>query len=154
MTKTLHLQTYLDAPPDKVWAALNTPRLLRHVARPILTFQPINPKALPETWGEGAYSVRLWFFGVLPVGRQVIDVSYPPPKGDTRFIRDNGHSALIRRWDHVISVAPEGEGTRYTDEVAIDAGLLTLPAYWFAKWFYGHRQRRWRALVRRGLDVA
>ena len=41
----------------------------------------------------------------------------------------------------------EGVGTRYTDEVSIDAGLFTLPIYIYAFIFYSYRQMRWRKLV-------
>jgi hypothetical protein len=40
--------------------------------------------------------------------------------------------------------------TRYTDEVEIHAGLLTVPAWLFALAFYGHRQRRLNRLVAAG----
>jgi hypothetical protein len=37
--------------------------------------------------------------------------------------------------------------TRYTDQVEIHAGLLTVPAWLFAQAFYLHRQRRLNRLV-------
>ncbi len=56
----------------------------------------------------------------------------------------------MRRWDHWIFVAAEGGGTRYTDRVNVEAGLLT-PFIWrFARVFYGHRQRRLRAFAADG----
>lgn len=143
----VEISTYLEASPDQVWDALQKPRLLFFVARPILRFTPVDPPDFPERWIAQDYTVRLWFLGVLPLGRQIIGLSHPPAEGDVRFIRDNGRSAIIRRWDHLISIAPENGGTRYTDRVEIAAGLLTPFIVMFAHVFYRHRQRRWRHLV-------
>ncbi len=64
-------------------------------------------------------------------------------------LRDDGYSALISKWDHWITVAPDKDGgTRYSDEVEVSAGALT-PFIWaFAQIFYWHRQRRWRGLAK------
>jgi hypothetical protein len=88
-------------------------------------------------------------FGVIPIGWQTIGIELPgAPTGEYR-LRDNGHGPLIERWDHMIEIAPEGEGTRYTDRVHIEAGLLTPLVAAFARAFYAHRQRRWQRLVAR-----
>lgn len=150
--RTVLLETYLNAPADRVWEAVNTPRLLAYAAWPILRFAPVTPKSFPDRWADGAYVVRLWFLGILPIGKQVVDVSRPVAEGPTRFIRDNGRSAIISRWDHLISITQDGAGTRYVDQIQIDAGFLTPFVAAFAQWFYAHRQRRWRKLVDAGFD--
>jgi len=143
----VEISTRFEASPDQVWEALQKPRLLQFVARPILHFTPIDPPQFPERWTPRDYTVRMWFLGVLPVGRQIIGLSHPPAEGDERLIRDNGRSAIIKRWDHLISIAPEDGGTRYTDRVEIEAGLFTPFIVAFAQVFYRHRQRRWRHLI-------
>jgi len=97
----------------------------------------------------------MFLFGVIPLGWQAIVITLPEPEGNSRFVRDNGYSLLIRRWDHWITIEPAGDGTctRYTDTVHVDAGLLTPLIAGFAKVFYAHRQRRWRALARRGFSA-
>lgn len=64
-------------------------------------------------------------------------------------LRDNGHSVLISKWDHWVTVTPgPNGGTNYSDEVEVSAGALT-PFIWaFAQIFYWHRQRRWRGLAK------
>lgn len=64
-----------------------------------------------------------------------------------RFLRDNGYGPLIQVWDHWIEISPEGDGTRYVDRVTVEAGWLTPLISGFAKLFYSHRQRRWKALA-------
>ncbi|MEL6922249.1 MAG: hypothetical protein AAFO77_14775 [Pseudomonadota bacterium] len=148
----VELTTFLDAKPDRVWHELQRPQLLFHVAHPILQFTPVEPKVLDETWQAREYLVAMRLCGLVPIGRQVVDISLPPQPGGTRAIRDNGRSAMIRRWDHLITVASEGDGTRYTDRVEIEAGVLTPFIVLFAHWFYRHRQNRWRRLVARDFD--
>jgi hypothetical protein len=57
---------------------------------------------------------------------------------------------VIRVCDHQILLEDFLGMTRYTDEVEIQAGLLTLPAWLFALAFYGHRQRRLKRLLATG----
>jgi hypothetical protein len=69
---------------------------------------------------------------------------------ERREIQTREHDPLIRRWDHRIQFEPLGpDSSRYTDEVEVEAGLLTPVAWAFAQWFYRHRQRRWRRVARR-----
>ncbi|MEM7641401.1 MAG: hypothetical protein AAF366_02615 [Pseudomonadota bacterium] len=144
--------TYLAAPPDRVWQEVQRPALLRFVAAPLIRFRAVDPSVWPDIWPEGPHVVSMWLLGGLPLGRQVIDISRPATSGSERVLRDNGHSASIRRWDHHLVVAPEGEGTLYTDRVEIDARWRTPVVAAFAKSFYAHRQRRWQALVAADFD--
>ena len=147
----VELSTVLDAPPERVWEEVNRPALLRFVAHPFVRFDPLDPPAFPERWEEREYRVRVRQLGVIPLGWQVIRIERPAPVGGTRYLRDNGRGALARRWDHLITVAPAGPGrTRYTDRVEIEAGPLTPFVWAYARAFYAHRQRRWRALVAEG----
>jgi hypothetical protein len=143
--------TILPASPDAVWAALQRPAVLLRVARPLVHIEPIDPPAFPATWDEGAYRVRMWLFGVVPLGGQVLRVERLPPVGAKRRLRDDGHGLLAQRWDHLITIEPTGTGqTRYTDRVDIEAGVLTPLVWTFAHVFYAHRQRRWHALIAEG----
>lgn len=64
-------------------------------------------------------------------------------------IQSRESDALIKRWDHLITIRKIDENhCHYIDEIEIDAGLLTPFVWTWAIWFYRHRQRRWRALVR------
>lgn len=65
---------------------------------------------------------------------------------------DAGYSDLIKVWDHKIRLADLDGRTRYTDEVEIRAGLLTVPAWLFAWAYYTHRQRRLNRLVASGFE--
>ena len=144
------LSSYLDAPIDRIWIEVQRPELLFFVASPLLQFRPVVPSHLPERWEVGDYVVSMAWRGIVPLGRQTISISYPEAPDGSKRLRDNGHSAMIRRWDHLITLEPDGSGTRYTDRVKIEAGFITLPVAKFAESFYAHRQRRWRELVEAG----
>ena len=63
-------------------------------------------------------------------------------------IQSREHDAVITRWDHLISIKPLADNlSTYRDVIDIDAGSLTPLVGAWAKWFYRHRQRRWRALA-------
>ncbi|BDW81000.1 hypothetical protein MACH24_04380 [Erythrobacter sp. Dej080120_24] len=155
MARRVSLTTELDCSPDDAWQHVQTTRLLQHIAAPLIRFLPVARQEFPEIWTEGEYRAWMFLFGVIPLGWQAIVITLPEPEGNSRFVRDNGYSLLIRRWDHWITIEPAGDGTRtrYTDTVHVDAGLLTPLIAGFAKVFYAHRQRRWRALARRDFSA-
>jgi len=146
-----HLSSHLPGPPDKVINQAQTPRLLEYVSHPIMSYKPVEPTRFPKVWEEGTYWVSMKLLGILPIGNQAIGVSYPPVE-DAFVLRDNGHSAMIRAWDHTITISAVGSGTLYRDEVSISAGLFTPVVWLFALLFFSHRQRRWKKLVRREFD--
>jgi hypothetical protein len=152
-TVQLNVSCTLPSPVERAWEALRRPRLLQHVASPVLAFAPIQPPEWPEVWTEGAYLVELRLFGRLPLGRQWIVISFPEVSlgdpGLTFRVRDAGRGQIARRWDHLVTITalPEGR-TRYEDRVDIDAGILTPLVWLFAHLFYRYRQARWRRLAR------
>ena len=80
------LATQLPCPLAEVIAQVRTPRLLRQVASPLLSFSPLAPAEFPDTWSEGTYWVKLKLFGVLPIGRQAIVITYPQMENAQTFM--------------------------------------------------------------------
>lgn len=112
-----------------------------------------EPGGFPQRWTGGPHRVTLHLFGVIPLGPQAIDISWPAsPPGEARP-RDNGHGPLIKRWDHAITVRDNGDGTTtYCDVLDIGAGLLTAFVWLSAQLLFINRQRRLLSLARTGLD--
>jgi hypothetical protein len=130
----IDLSTQLPCSLAEVVAQVRTPHLLRQVASPL-------------------HWVRLKLFGVLPIGRQAIVISYPQTENAQTFmLRDNGYSPLINKWDHLITAQEVNGGTLYRDSVTIKAGILTPFVWLFARLFYAHRQRRWATLAANGFN--
>ncbi len=139
--------------PETVWQMVQRPELLRHIAWPLIRFAPASNEGWPVQFADDApVPARLFVFGFIPLGVQWIVPSLHLSEGGEwpKRLRDNGYSRLIKRWDHWITIEPDGQGgTRYRDTVGVDAGLRTPFVWAFAQLFYRHRQRRWRALARR-----
>jgi Protein of unknown function (DUF3703) len=137
--------------PETVWAEVQTAPLLMHIAWPVVRFMPASDQPLETFKPGGRYPVKLRLFGFIPFGTQWIVTSVHEPDAGVwpKRLRDNGYSALISRWDHWITIAPDDDGgTHYSDEMDISAGIVT-PVIWaFAQLFYWHRHRRWRGLAR------
>ncbi|MBI1394292.1 MAG: hypothetical protein GC152_16310 [Alphaproteobacteria bacterium] len=153
----IRVGTILNAPADRVFEEARKPRLLQFVAGGDfggrLAFRPIDPLAFPETWEEREYRVMMLWRGFLPIGEQIIGMELPTPENGRYFVRDNGRSATISRWDHLITIEPTGDGrAAYEDRLDLDAGRLTPVIAAWAKGFYEHRQRRWARLVDAGFD--
>ena len=150
MPTTVELDTLIDAPVETVARHVMTPRLLDFITKPLIKFG--YPKSFDRSgnWPVGEHRMTMRFMGVIPIGWQVIGIELPEsPDAETTLLRDNGYGPLIKRWDHwiVIRPNPDGEGTLYTDRVHIQAGLLTPLIAAYARYFYAHRQKRWRELA-------
>lgn len=144
--RSIHLPCAMEA----CMVHLLDPRLMVHVAAPVVQFRFIDPPNLPSSWKERSYDVGLRLFGRFPLGRQTIRISVVSWTPERVEMRDNGSSARIARWDHHILLAPCGNGCTYTDALDIDAGVLTPLVWLFAWFFFGHRQRRLKRLAKSG----
>jgi hypothetical protein len=148
----LTVSTTLACSPEWAWRKVREPATLLRVASPLLRFELVEPTQLPDLWEDGVYQVKLSMFGVIPAGAQYVvitDIEADDSPGNRRYsIRDNGYGDLANRWDHVITLRENPDGTTfYTDTVDIEAGMLTLGVWLFASVFYRYRQMRWRKLV-------
>jgi hypothetical protein len=149
----MHVQrtVLLSCSPQQCFAEVQTPRLMKYIASPLVRFTPVEPKSLPERWEENEYLVSVRLFGFLPIGRQWANISGRDRSNEIgRFyveLRDNGRGTLMSKWDHLITIQGSGQGCSYTDRVEVKAGLLTPLVWLFAWFFYRHRQRGWQRLV-------
>jgi hypothetical protein len=145
----VHVQTELDCLPERVWNEVQKSALLLVVAHPIVRIEPVDEVDFPVCWAEGAtIRCRSYLFGVVPLGVRTIFLERIDQAA--REIQSRENDPLVRRWDHLITVAAaDGGRTLYRDMVEIEAGLLTLPVWLFASGFYRHRQMRWRRLAKR-----
>lgn len=136
---------------EQVVEQVKKTKLLRYVAHPLVQFEPIDPPVFPNEWSGRTYWVNMKLFGLFPFGKQAIVISVFSNE-DSFTMRDAGHSALIKVWDHRIKIFRGSTEVSYQDEIDIQAGLLTPVVWLFALFFYRHRQRRWRRLVARDFD--
>lgn len=144
------ITTYFQCTEDELWERLIQPSSLTFVSSPILSFEPKNEVALPVEWQVGkSYPLKLYFLTVIPIGKHTIKLVEIDKKSKTIRTMESGR--FVRVWNHNITFREtEPEKVKYTDEIEIKSGLLT-PAIWlFAHFFYRHRQKRWRVLLKSG----
>jgi len=144
--------TVLPCSMETCMTQLLEPRLMVHVAAPVIQFHFIDPPNLPSFWKERDYEVGMRLWGKVMLGRQTIRISVVKWTQERVEMRDNGSSARIPRWDHHLLLEPHRKGCRYTDTVDIDAGKMTPLVWTFAWFFFGHRQRRLKQLATAGFQ--
>ena len=138
------LKLVLDCSPDAAWRAIRSPSVLTAVSAPLTVFTSQEPDGFPELWQAGVHPVEVPAGGLVKIGDQTIDVSYPVRADGVRMLRDTGRGlsgplALITSWEHTMAIAPAPAGrTLYRDRLEFEAGALTLllwPMYWaFWQW--------------------
>ena len=145
------LKETLDCDPDAAWRALRSPAVLQEVSSPLMAMHSEEEAGFPTIWDEGAHPVGLRVLGLIPFGRQRIDLAVSTRQhGRVRILHDTGRGvsgplAVLTRWDHsmAISVDPAGSGkTLYRDQLIFEAGPATLalwPSFW-AFWQWRMRQ--------------
>lgn len=138
------LKQVLDCDPDAAWRAIRSPEVFRAVAAPLMTFASAAP--LGTTWTQGEHPVSARLLGLIPVGEQVIDLTFTQ-RGDVRFVHDTGEAtsgalSIVSYWHHTMAVSPTKDGrTLYRDRLLFDAEPLSL-AVWPALWAFW----QWRGL--------
>lgn len=148
------IQSTLECSAEKAIMAVTTSKLMLTVCKPLVRFVPIRPNILPETWGPGDYTVKIYLFGIIPFGKHTIRISFPKPNSQNLFqLRDSGGGQVAPTWDHLITIQSiSSTWTLYKDDVEIKAGIITFFVWIFAQYYYWHRQRRWKRLVKNNFD--
>lgn len=145
--RQIEMHCSLSVPAERLWEAVCAPSVLQATAWPVFTFTPLDPPAFPERWEMRDYRVRVRLFGVVPLGWQIFGPRYLDAAAQDRVLLDSGRSPLFRHWEHRVTLTPIEGGTRLTDRVAFDAGLLTRPAGLVLRLFFAHRHRRLRSFL-------
>jgi hypothetical protein len=151
------LKMTIDCSPDAAWRAIRSPAVLTAVSKPLTVFTSTEPGGFPELWPAGVHPVEVRAAGLVKIGDQTIDISYPVENtgiagvpatlSGVRMMRDSGRGlsgplSLISRWQHTMAIAEAPGGkTLYRDQLVFEAGLLT-PLLWPMYWAFW----QWRAI--------
>ncbi len=92
----------LKAAQYEVWSQLLKPGLLDFVAYPIINFKYLSQ--LPHQWQVGTYKASLHIFGLVPIGKQYIEIEFPKSENRVLILRDNGYGSTIKKWDHWVTL--------------------------------------------------
>jgi hypothetical protein len=142
------VSTRLDCSAEKAWTEAVKTSVLTRVIWPMARIVPADQGRFPERWSEGlTLRCKSFLWGFIPIGVRMLHFETVDNERFRFCTRE--HDSMVKRWDHVASVVPDGEKhSIYRDVIEIDAGKLTFLVWLWACWFYRHRQRRWRALAR------
>ena len=142
------ISTTFDCTAEQLWDEISRTASLRFIAAPLLHFEPLVAGELDGQWVVGkTYALRLSLFGFLPAGEHRITLARIDHAAN--LIESTESGTLSPVWNHTIRFHSLGDGRlHYTDEIEIQAGLLTWVIWAFAHMFYRHRQRRWKMLLR------
>ena len=126
----------------EAWRALLQRDAFLHATYGMLGFR--GAEEWPENFEEGQLvETQLLIFNFLPAWKHTLHVI--KVDHDNMEIASRERGGLIRQWNHRKWIeGGSGAICKYTDEVDIDAGALTLFVWLFAHIFYRYRQRRMR----------
>ncbi len=144
--KVVNITSIFPASKREVFNQLQRFRTLSEVAKPYITFTPIDGDENLK-WIEGeTFRFQSNLFGLIPFGVHTINVmefNY-----DTR-IYTNEINTYVPMWNHEITLEKiTDDKTRYTDRVELYAGWKTYFVYLWANLFYKHRQKQWIKLLK------
>jgi ligand-binding SRPBCC domain-containing protein len=143
---TIHRQTDLDAPAERVWQAILQPNTMLYVLKGLFSFPALNGRIDPISQGEVGSGWTL-LFHVIPFTRWTIKVVRVDP--DAKVIVTNEHGGMIRCWNHTLHVEErDTTHSRYTDSIEVDAGPLTRIIAACVGFIFSYRQHRLRRLAR------
>lgn len=149
----VHRQAILPAGFADLLETLRRPAFMVATAAPLVELRSAEPEGFPSRWLGGPHRLTLRLFGRIPLGQQVMNLSWPASRQGQAQLHDTGHSPLIKRWDHRIMIKDMGNGSSsFSDTLDIDAGPLT-PIFWLAaQILLSHQKRQLVKLVQQGLD--
>ena len=134
--KTITVSESYAVPAQTLWA-----HVVRYDSLQAMMSGPFVSVQCPPGEEQVGHDVALTFrlFGAVPVGGWRFKVL---ARDDTqRRLLSEEEGTGVRYWRHEINIESEGNGSRLTDTIAIDAGVLTPLIVAFAHRDYTRRHR-------------
>jgi hypothetical protein len=141
---TVRRTTALPISAEVAFDLAQRPATFAYVVRGVLRVPALA--AVPDGFAHAGVeaSGRMWWLGVLPSWTHHLRVVALTP-GE---ILTAEHGGPIRTWNHRLTfVATSPTTCDYTDEIELDAGLLTPAVRLFTTGLFALRQARWRQLA-------
>ena len=148
---TVKKSSVFPAAKDEIFRRLQKLKTLQYIAHPYATFKSVDDTE-ELTWQEdSAFAFHFKLFALIPFGVHTIKVIQFDIEKGIYTQEGNKH---IPVWNHKIILEKINENTtKYTDLVEIQAGWKTLFVYLWANSFYAHRQRKWKRLLKRKIEL-
>lgn len=148
---TVKKSSVFPAAKDEIFRRLQKLKTLQYIAHPYATFKSVDDTE-ELTWQEdSAFAFHFKLFALIPFGVHTITVIQFDIEKGIYTQEGNKHVPV---WNHKIILEKINENTtKYTDIVEIQAGWKTLFVYLWANSFYAHRQRKWKRLLKRNIEL-
>jgi hypothetical protein len=148
---TVKKSSVFPAAKDEIFRRLQKLKTLQYIAHPYATFKSVDDTE-ELTWQEdSAFAFHFKLFALIPFGVHTIKVIQFDIEKGIYTQEGNKHVPV---WNHKIILEKINENTtKYTDIVEIQAGWKTLFVYLWANSFYAHRQRKWKRLLKRKIEL-
>ena len=148
---TVKKSSVFPAAKDEIFRRLQKLKTLQYIAHPYATFKS-DDDTEELTWQEdSAFAFHFKLFALIPFGVHTIKVIQFDIEKGIYTQEGNKHVPV---WNHKIILEKIDENTtKYTDIVEIQAGWKTLFVYLWANCFYVHRQRKWKRLLKRKIEL-
>lgn len=132
--KTVTLTHHYKSPARDVWALATNYGVLAEVMRGLITFT-----GLPEgrTYTGQSVTVMVSLFGKLPP--QPYHMEVLECDDQAMILRSAERGAGVKSWQHTLQVMETEDGCSLSDRIEIDAGWLTTPFAWWARYLYKKR---------------
>lgn len=148
---TVKKSSVFPAAKDEIFRRLQKLKTLQYIAHPYATFKSVDDTE-ELTWQEDSpFAFHFKLFALIPFGVHTIKVIQFDIEKGIYTQEGNKHVPV---WNHKIILEKIDENTtKYTDIVEIQAGWKTLFVYLWANCFYAHRQRKWKRLLKRKIEL-
>ncbi|WP_146348210.1 SRPBCC family protein [Phaeobacter marinintestinus] len=129
-------------PAKQLWALATNLDHLETMNAPLIRFSTLPDGRLRTGL---VIETRVSVYGVLPSQPYRIEVL--TCDDDTMLAQTTESGSGVRSWNHTITVTETENGSRLTDRIEIDAGVLTFAYAWWARKLYRHRDTPRRTLL-------
>ena len=134
--KTVLIENEYAVAPEKLWAIVTDYDALAEVMKGIAAFEGL-PTGRTKTGQK--LSVMVSMFGKLP--NQPYFMEILECDNTSMILRSSERGAGVKSWLHTLTVTETAAGSRLTDHIEIDAGMLTTVFALWAKYLYGARHK-------------
>lgn len=134
--RTVRTDFFYPVAPERLWRLATSYDALGRVMAGLVEFDGL-PEGRTRTGQE--IHVQVSLFGRLPAQPYTMEVL---ECDDSRMIlRSSERGAGVRSWNHRMKVAPAPGGSRLSDTIEIDAGLMTWAFALWARYLYTARHK-------------
>ncbi|MCX7559356.1 hypothetical protein OS190_07215 [Sulfitobacter sp. F26204] len=134
--RTVHIENDYAVAPERLWAVATSYDALAEIMQGLTVFQGL-PSGRARTGQKLEIMVSL--FGRLPAQPYVIEIL--ECDDDRRVMQASEQGAGVKSWHHTLSVTETATGSRLSDHIQIEAGLLTPVFVLWARYLYQARHK-------------